>query len=78
MIDNKCSAAVNKYIWSKTINIKLVSPHNHRVNVAECAIATFKEHFIIALTIVDMLCPLQLWDEFLPQVKLTLIMLCFS
>jgi hypothetical protein len=26
----------------------------------------------------DMHCPLQLWDEFLPQVKLTLYMLRFS
>ncbi len=26
----------------------------------------------------DMHCPLQLWDEFLPQVELTLNMLCFS
>jgi hypothetical protein len=42
------------------------------------AIATFKENFIAALAAVDMLCPLQLWDEFLLQVKLTLTMLQFS
>ena len=38
----------------------------------------FKEHFITALATVDMHCPLQLWDEFLPQVELTLNMLRFS
>jgi hypothetical protein len=50
-------------------------PHNHQVNAAERAIATFKEHFIAALATVDMHCPLQLWDEFLPQVEITLNML---
>jgi hypothetical protein len=78
VMDNKCSAAVEKYIQSKAINIQLVPPHNHQANAAKCAIATFKEHFIAVLATVDMLCPLQLWDEFLPQVELTLNMLHFS
>jgi hypothetical protein len=77
-MDNKCSSAVKKYIWSKSINIQLVPLHNHRVNAAKRTIATFKEHFIATLTTVDMLCPLQLWDEFLPQIKLTLNMLRFT
>ncbi len=68
---------VEKYIRSKAINIQLVPPHNHQANAAKHAMATFKEHFITALATVDMLCPLQLWDEFLPQVKLTLNMLRF-
>jgi hypothetical protein len=59
-------------------NIQLVPPHNHCVNAAERAISTFKEHFVAALATVDMLCPLQLWDKILPQVKLTLNLLCFS
>ncbi len=78
MMDNECSAAVKKYIRSENLNIQLVSPHNHCVNAAERAIATFKEHFIADLATMDMHYPLQLWDEFLPQVKLTLNMLCFS
>jgi len=78
VMDNECFAAVEKYIRSEQINIQLVPPHNHRVNAAERAIATFKEHFIAALATVDMHCPLQLWDEFLPQVELTLNMLRFS
>jgi hypothetical protein len=60
------------------MDIHLVPPNNHRVNAAERAIATFKEHFIAALITVDKDCPLQLWDEFLPQVELTLNLLCFS
>jgi hypothetical protein len=78
VMDNECYAAVKKYIHSKKINIQNFPPHNHRVDAAEGAITTFKDHFIAALATVDMLCPLQLWDEFLPQVKLTLNMLHFS
>ena len=78
VMDNECSAAVEAYIKSERIGIQLVPPHNHRVNAAERAIATFKEHFIAALATVDAHCPLQLWDEFLPQVELTLNMLRFS
>ncbi len=33
---------------------------------------------MVTLTTVDMLCQLQLWDEFLPQVKLMLNLLRFS
>jgi hypothetical protein len=78
VMDNECSAVVEKHIKTSKINIQLILPHNHCINAAKQAIATFKEHFIAALATVDMLCPLQLWDEFLPQVELTLNMLCFS
>jgi len=78
VMDNECSSAVEKYIRSEQINIQLVPPHNHQVNTAKRVIATFKEHFIAALATVDMHCPLQLWDEFLPHVELTLNMLRFS
>jgi hypothetical protein len=54
VMDNKCSAAVKKYIRSENINIQLVPPHNHCVNAAEHAITTFKEHFIAALVTMDM------------------------
>ncbi len=72
VMDNECSATVEKYIWSKAVNIQLVPPHNHQANAAERSITTFKEHFIAALATVDKLCLLKLWDEFLPQVELTL------
>ncbi len=77
-MDNECSTAVERYIWLEKINIQLVPPHNHRANATEQAIATFKEHFVATLATVNQLCPLQLWDEFLPQVELALNMLCFS
>ncbi len=52
--------------------------HNHQVNAAKRAIALFKEQFITGLATVDRNCPLQLWDEFLHQFKLTLNLLRFS
>jgi hypothetical protein len=78
VMDNECSKAVERQICSNTLGIQLVPPHNHRVNAAEHAIGTFKEHFIAALATADMNCPLQLWDKFLPQVELTLNLLYFS
>jgi hypothetical protein len=78
VMDNKCSKAVERHIQNNTLDIQLVPPHNHRVNAAERAISTFKEHFVAALATIDMNCPHQLWDEFLPQVELTFNLLCFS
>jgi hypothetical protein len=75
---NECSKMVEAYIKTNKMDIYLVPPHNHQVNAAERAIATFKEHFIVGLATVDRNCPLQLWDEFLHQVELTLNFLCFS
>ncbi len=69
---------VEANIKSNKMDIHLVPPHNHRVNAAERAIATLKEHFIMGLATVDRNCPLQLWDELLHQVKLTLNLLHFS
>ncbi len=79
VMDNECSKTMEKHIRANRMNIQLVSPHNHQVNATERAFAIFlKEHFLAALATVDMLCPLQLWDEFLPQVELTLNLLRFS
>jgi hypothetical protein len=78
VMDNECSKGVEKHICAKRMTIQLVPPHNHCVNAAKQAIRTFKEHFVAALATGNNLCPLQLWDEFLPQVELTLNMLHFS
>jgi hypothetical protein len=63
VMDNKCSAGVEKYIRSEAINIQLGPPTTIE-QMPPSTIATFKEHFISALATVDMLCPLQLRDEF--------------
>ncbi len=78
IMDNECSKAVKAHIRSNHMDIHLVPPHNHRIDNAKGAIAMFKEHFISALARVDRGCLLQLWDDFLPQVELTLNLLQFS
>ncbi len=78
VMDNECSKAIEAHIRTNSMDIHLVPPHNHQVNAAEHLIATFQEHFISALTTVDKDCPLQLWDNFLPQVELTLNLIRFS
>ena len=75
VMDNECSKAVESFITKQQIDIQLVAPRNHRVNAAERAIQTFKEHFIAALATIDKTCPLQLWDQFLVQVQDTLNLL---
>jgi hypothetical protein len=47
-------------------------------NKTKQAIGIFSEHFISALATINNLCPLQLWDEFLPQIGLTLYLMRFS
>jgi hypothetical protein len=78
VMDNKCPKAVENHICANKMTTQLVPPHNHHVNAAKQAIRTFKEHFFPALATVNNLCPLQLWDEFLPQVKLTINLIRFS
>ena len=52
--------------------MEFVEPHNHRVNAAERAIQTFKNHFIRGLCTTDQDWPLQLWDQLTMQAVVTL------
>jgi hypothetical protein len=72
VIGNKCSKAIKAHIRNNHMDIHLVSLHNHQVNAAKRTIATFKEHFMSALTAVNRNFQLQLCDNFLTQVELTL------
>jgi hypothetical protein len=78
VMDNECSKVVEAHIKVNKMNVHLVPPHNRHINAAEHAIAMFKEHFNAGLATLNKNCPLQLWDEFLPQIELTLNLLCFS
>ena len=49
--------------------------HNHRANVAERAIQTFKNHFKAGLASVDEQFPIAEWDRLLDQAFLTLNLL---
>jgi hypothetical protein len=74
-MDNQASNIIKKNLTPKQCDLMLVEPNNHRVNAAERAIQTFKDHFVSALATSDSKFPLQLWDRLAPQVKTTLNML---
>ncbi len=54
---------------------ELVPPDNHRSNLAERVIQTFKHHFISILSSVDDKFPLSLWCVLLKQMELTVNLL---
>ena len=63
IIDNVASKAIRIYLKKEKVGIQLVEPHNHRVNAAERAIRTFKNHFIAGLCIGDRNFPTILWRK---------------
>ncbi len=75
IMDNQATKHIKKYLTENECKLQLVEPHNHRINVAECAIQTFKDNFISALVMADNNFPLQLWDKLTPQVQDTLNLL---
>ena len=54
------------------IQMQLVEPHNHRVNAAERAIQSFKNHFIAGLSIGDKNFPNILWSYLTSQAQYSL------
>ena len=69
IIDNVASKAVQAYVEADKVNIKLVEPHNHRVNVAERAIQTFNNHLIAGLSTCNDSFPSLLWNKIVPQAQ---------
>ena len=78
VMDNQCSRAVQKFIKSTGADIQLVNPDDHRVNAAERAIQTWKNHWIAGMRTLDPNCPMQLWCQFIEQGQDTLNMLRVS
>ncbi len=74
ILDNEASA---EFKWEIQMNctIQLVLPNNHRRNLAERAIQTFKNHFKSVLAGDDDTFLMRLWDRLLPQTILTLNLL---
>jgi hypothetical protein len=74
VLHNEASEAFKNEI-KKNCKIQMVPPDNHRQNLAERAIQTFKNHFKSVLAGVDDSFSMRLWDKLLPQVILTLNLL---
>ncbi len=68
-MDNQATKHIKQFLSDNNCKLQLVEPHNHRVNVAERAIQTFKDVFIAALATTNVDFPLQLWDKLTPQVQ---------
>eukprot|EP00804_Cyclotella_cryptica_P025224 CCRYP_010323-RA/>CCRYP_010323-RA protein AED:0.29 eAED:0.29 QI:0/0/0/1/0/0/3/0/661 len=70
VMDNQCSKTIQKFIeknGAKMAKIQLVNTDDHRVNAAERAIQTWKNHWLSGLGTLDPNCPLQLWCQFIEQ-----------
>jgi hypothetical protein len=72
IMDNQVTKQIKAFLTEQLCKLKLVEPHNHRMNAAKRAIHTFKDAFIAVLTTTDSGFPLQLWDKITPQVQDTL------
>ena len=74
-LDNEASSILRDYLRSEDVEYQLVPPHIHQWNASECAICTFKNHFIAGLESTDPNFPLSNWCRLLPQAELTLNLL---
>ena len=69
--DNQASAPIRQFLRQQQCDLQFVEPNNHRVNAAERAIQTFKNHFISGLCITDANFPFQLWNHMATQAVIT-------
>ena len=70
--DNQAARPLKAYLKTKECKWQSVEPHNHRVNAAERAIQTFKNHLISGMYCTDSEWPLQLWHQLTNQALITL------
>ena len=74
-LDNEASKALIHAIEKKNLKYQLASPHDHRLNPAERAIQSFKNHFISNLHGCDNQFPAYQWCRLIKQCEMTLNML---
>jgi hypothetical protein len=75
ILDNQKSVAYKEAICASGMTFELVPPDNHRRNMAEKAIQTFKDHFVGVLSGCAPTFPLHLWCQLHPQVEQQLLLL---
>jgi hypothetical protein len=74
-LDNEASQSLKQFMTTEGIDYQLVPPGVHCQNAAKQAICTFKNHFIAGLCSTDKNFHLHLWNQLVPQAKLTLNMI---
>ena len=73
IMDNEASANLKSTMSLAKYTYQLVPPENHRVNAAERAIQTWKNHFIAGLATLPTDFPLFEWDRLVLQGQITLL-----
>jgi hypothetical protein len=73
-LDNETSTDLIREIEAKGMDYQIASPGDHRLNRAERAIQTFKNHFIAVLYGADSGFPAKQWDRLIKQAVMTLNM----
>ena len=74
-LDNEISDTMVRHIQQEQLDYQLASPGDHRVNYAERAIQTYKNHFLSTLHGADPSFPSNCWDLIMPQINITLNLL---
>ena len=75
VLDNEILAAYRKEIWATYMTFQLVPPDDHRCNLAEKAIQTWKYHFIGVVSGTAATFPVHLWCQAISQVERQLFLL---
>jgi hypothetical protein len=60
-LDNEAPGRLQTFMRQNDVSFQLVPPRQHRRNAAECAIATWKDHFVATLATTNPSFPLHLW-----------------
>lgn len=72
--DNALSGSVKQWFEAKNVKVNLVPPHQHRANIAERMIQTWKAHFITILAGATGF-PLKYWPLLTEQAEITINLL---
>jgi hypothetical protein len=78
ILHNKAPAEFLEAIWANGCRVEKTPAEMHRRNITECAIQTYKGHFIATLAGVSDNFPIHQWQELVPQIVLTLNLLRLS
>ena len=75
IMDNEAANVLKQAMLKYKVTYQLTPPHMHRINAAERAIRTFKNHFLAGLATVDPTFPINEWDRLIEQAVITINLL---
>ena len=78
VLNNEVSQTYKNYIRDSGISYQLVPPDDHRRNIAERAIQTWKNHFVVVISGTAATLPLHLWCQAIPQAERQLMLFSMS